>query len=70
MDKSYILTNQELNQLYTYIENLYNIAKVADYFCSNQQEFEELANLTPIIKTICQNADKLYSFFINFKNND
>lgn len=37
------------------IREIYNSLIVIDYFCSSQQEIEELANLSPIIqfKKIC-----------------
>ncbi len=39
---------------------------VIDYFCKNQDEIEELRNITPVIKETRRKADILYAFFINY----
>ena len=49
------------------INEIYNSLIVIDYFCSNQQEIEELANLTPIIQNLRKSADKINAFFINYQ---
>ena len=61
----YNLTKNEFKELNKWAENVYNIAVVIDYFCSTQPEQEECYNLTPIIKTLRQNADSLNAFFID-----
>lgn len=62
----YNISTDEFKQLQTLSSNIYNITIVVEYFCSNQQEIEELYNLTPIIKNLRNEADKLNTFFINY----
>lgn len=63
----YNISTNEFEQLQTLAKNIYNITIIVDYFCSNQQEIEELYNLTPVIKNLRQESDKLNAFFINFE---
>ena len=58
-------TRKEFCKLSKLAEDIYNIAVVVDYFCSTQPEQEECYNLTPIIKTLRQNADLINAFFID-----
>ena len=37
-----------------------------DYFCSSQKEYEELYNLSPIVKNLRHDADQVNAFFINY----
>ena len=50
--------------------NIYNMSVVLDYFCENQQDNEALYNITPIVKSIKNNADIINSFFINNYSKD
>ena len=50
--------------IFNFVENIYNTTVVVDYFCKNQQEIEELYNLTPIIRNLRKDADLLNAFFI------
>lgn len=61
----YNITSKEFKKLSKLADDIYNIAVVVDYFCSTQPEQEECYNLTPIIKTLSQNADSLNAFFID-----
>lgn len=45
---------------------VYNIAVVADYFCSSQKEYKELYNLSPVVKNLRRDADQVNAFFINY----
>ena len=40
------ITNKEFKLLSKKAESIYNISVVADYFCTTQQEIEELYNLS------------------------
>ena len=64
------LFDEDFNRLETTIREIYNTLIVLDYFCSNQQEIEELANLTPIIKNLRKSADKINAFFINYQKDN
>ena len=59
--------DEDFKLLKAKINEIYNSLIVIDYFCSNQQEIEELANLTPIIKNLRKAADKINAFFINYQ---
>ena len=63
----YNITQKEFKKLEKLSENIYNTSVVIDYFCRNQQEIEELYNLTPIIRNLRKDADVLNAFFIDFK---
>ena len=67
--KDYLITSSEFGKISKWAENVYNIAVVVDYFCSTQPEQEECYNLTPIIKTLRENADLLNAFFIDAEEN-
>lgn len=60
----YNITQKEFKTIFNLIENIYNTIVVVDYFCQNQQEIEELYNLTPIIRNLRKDADLLNAFFI------
>ena len=58
-------TQENFTKIKTLIVEIYNISVVADYFCSNQNDIEELDNISPIIKTLRKKADNLNSIFID-----
>lgn len=58
------ITKDEFNRLSELAENIYNTLVVIDYFVTNQNEIEELCNLTPIIKNLHKEVDILNAFFI------
>ena len=60
------IQDEDFKLLKSTVNEIYNSLIVVDYFCSNQQEIEELANLTPIIKNLRKSADKINAFFINY----
>ncbi len=64
------INKTDFKKLSKWSESVYNIAVVVDYFCSTQQEIEELYNLIPVIKSLRKQADELNVFFINFKLNN
>lgn len=70
MDKVifYQINQEDFEKLEKLAENIYNMLVVIDYFCKNQDEIEELRNITPIIKEIRHKADILYAFFINYSD--
>ena len=63
--KNYTLTQEEFKRLYKLAYNVCNVSVVVDFFCQNQSYIEELENITPIIKNLRTDADKMYAFFID-----
>ncbi len=70
MDKIglYQIKQKDFEELEKLAENIYNMLVVIDYFCKNQDEIEELRNITPVIKETRRKADILYAFFINYSD--
>lgn len=66
--ESYKIKQEDFEKLAKLAENIYNMLVVIDYFCKNQDEVEELRNITPIIKDVRHKADILYAFFINYSD--
>lgn len=64
----YQVKQEEFEKLEKLTENIYNMLVVIDYFCKNQDEIEELRNITPVIKETRRKADILYAFFINYSD--
>ena len=64
----YNISNQEFKKLSKWVEDIYNIVIVVDYFVANQPEIEECYNLAPVIKNLRNNADLLNAFFIDNEN--
>ncbi len=59
---------ENLNELYKLIEEAYNTSVVAEHFCNNFQEIEEIGNITPLVKLIHKKLDLAYSYLINLHN--
>lgn len=70
MDKVifYQIKQEDFEKIEKLTENIYNMLVVIDYFCKNQDEIEELRNITPVIKETRRKADILYAFFINYSD--
>ena len=68
MDKEvfYHVKRKKKKKIEKLAENIYNMIVVIDYFCKNQDDIEELSNITPIIKNLRHDADMLCVFFINY----
>lgn len=64
----YQVKQKDFEELEKLAENIYNTLVVMDYFCKNQDEIEELRNITPVIKETRRKADILYAFFINYSD--
>ena len=64
----YQIKQEDFEKLENLAENIYNMLVVIDYFCKNQDEIEELRNITPIIKDVRHKVDILYAFFINYSD--
>ena len=65
MDK---LNNKEefnLQELYKQIEKAYNTSVVAEHFCNDFQEIEEIGNITPLVKLMHKKLDLAYTMFIS-----
>ena len=66
MSKRFFIKRKDFKKLELYAENIYNTAIVIDYFCSTQKEYEELYNLSPVVKSLLRDADQVNAFFINY----
>ena len=66
MKENFIIKRKDFNKLERYAENIYNTAVVIDYFCTSQKEYEELYNLSPVIKNLRRDADQVNAYFINY----
>ena len=66
----YNIREQKFKKLSKWVEDVYNIAVIVDYFVSNQPEIEECYNLAPVVKNLRNNADLLNAFFIDTENHD
>ena len=67
MEKAgYNITEKEFKEISKWVENIYNIAVIVDYFVSNQSEIEECYNLAPVVKNLRRDADQANAFFINY----
>ena len=66
MKENFIIKRKDFNKLERYAENIYNTAVVIDYFFTSQKEYEELYNLSPVIKNLRRDADQVNAYFINY----
>ena len=69
MEERFVIKRKDFKKLERYAENIYNTAVVIDYFCSSQKEYEELYNLSPVVKNLRRDADQVNAFFINYPEN-
>lgn len=67
---SYCLEKKELDKFTHNAARIYNIVVVLSYFCNEQQEIEELSNITPIVNHLRQESDNLYSDLLDLGYND
>ena len=70
MEENFVLNKKEFEFLKTLSEDIYNTIVVVDYFVLKQPEIEELWNLSPIIKSLRKDSDKLSTFFVNYRTED
>ena len=70
MEESFVVNKKEFEFLKTLSEDIYNTIIVVDYFVSNQSNIEELWNLSPIIKSLRKDSDKLSTFLVNYRTED
>ena len=61
-----VIKKEDFKKLVQWVDNIYNIAVIIDYFCSSQKEYEELYNLAPVVKNLRRDADQVNAFFINY----
>ena len=66
MAKKNFIKRKDFKKLERYADNIYNTAVVINYFCSTQKEYEELYNLSPVVKSLLRDADQVNAFFINY----
>ena len=70
MEEGFVLNKKEFEFLKTLPEDIYNTIIVVDYFVSNQSNIEELWNLSPIIKSLRKDSDKLSTLLVNYRTED
>lgn len=66
--KEFYNNKENLNELYKLIEEAYNTSVVAEHFCNDFQEIEEIGNITPLVKLMHKKLDLAYSYLINLHN--
>ena len=66
MAKKNFIKRKDFKKLERYADNIYNTAVVINYFCSTQKEYEELYNLSPVVKSLLRDADQVNAYFINY----
>ena len=64
--KKYRIKQKNFKKLEKIAERIYNTAVVIDYFCSTQQEIEDLYNLTLIVENLKCDSDTVNAYFINY----
>ena len=64
MEERFVIKRKEFKKLERYAENIYSTAVVIDYFCSSQKEYEELYNLSPVVKISVVMQTKLMHFLL------
>lgn len=67
MSKKYIIENKVFKEIFKTSEDICMSLNIIKDFCENNKEIYELKMITPIIKFIYANADKLFLYFINKK---
>lgn len=61
-----VIKKEDFKKLVQWVDNIYNIAVIIDYFVSNQPDVEECYNLAPVIRNLRKEADLMNAFFINY----
>lgn len=69
-NKKYRIKSKDFKKLEKLAERIYNTIVVLDYFCSTQQEIEELYNITPVVANLRRDADTINAYFINYPEGD
>lgn len=54
-----------LKELYMQIEEAYNTSVVAEHFCNDYQEIEEIGNITPLVRLLHKKLNDVYTILIN-----
>ncbi len=67
---SYCLEKKEIDKFTRNAARIYNTVVVLCYFCNEQQEIEEISNITPIVNYLMRESDNLYADLLNFNDND
>lgn len=67
---SYCLEKKELDKFTRNAARIYNIVVVLSYFCNEQQEIEELSNITPIVNHLRRESDNLYADLLDLGYED
>jgi len=67
---NYCLEKKEIDKFIRNSARIYNTAVVLCYFCNDQQEIEELSNITPIVNYLRRESDNLYADLLNLDDND
>lgn len=67
---SYCLEKKELDKFTRNAARIYNTVVVLSYFCNEQQEIEELSNITPIVNHLRRESDNLYADLLDLGYKD
>ncbi len=67
---SYCLEKKEIDKFTRNAVRIYNTIVVLCYFCNEQQEIEEISNITPIVNYLMRESDNLYADLLNFNDNN
>ena len=63
--KNYIFTEKEFKQTAELADEIFNTSVVLKGFCEGNPYSEDLQNISPVVKFLCQNTDILNTIFIN-----
>lgn len=63
MTKHYLIDNKVYKEILDTSENVCMSVDVIKEFCENNKDIYEIRKISPIIKYIFQNADRLFSYF-------
>ncbi len=59
-----------LKVLYQNIEEAYNTSVVAEHFCNDHQEIEEIGNITPLVRLLHRKLNDAFVQVINAHANE
>lgn len=70
MDKLNDKEELNLQELYKQIEDAYNTSVVAEHFCNDFQDIEEIGNITPLVKLLHKKLNSAFTQLINARVNE
>lgn len=63
------ITKKDLNRNLKISYKIYHTLAIIKEYCNNMQHYEQVANLTPIMHYLHNEADKIYFNLTNLKEN-